>query len=126
MNSILGFGKYLYALPIAAFGLGHFANAGGMAGMVPVPGGAVWVYITGVALVAAAVSIFIGKYDKLGTALLALLLLIFAFSIHLPNMMGSDPGLQQMGMGNFMKDVSLAGAAMMYSHSLSKDKAIIG
>ena len=30
MNSILGFGKYLFAIPFAVFGVMHFMNAEGM------------------------------------------------------------------------------------------------
>ena len=45
-------GRALLSLPFFAFGIGHFANAGAMAGMVPsyVPGGVLWVYLTGAAL----------------------------------------------------------------------------
>ena len=73
MNSILNLGKYIYAAVMAIFGLFHFASADAMAGMVPIPGGAIWVYITGLGLVAAAISMFLGKMDKLASVLLALL-----------------------------------------------------
>lgn len=122
MNAVLGLGRYLYAVPLLVFGAFHFMNANAMAGMVPIPGGAVWVYITGLGLVAAAVSIFIGKYDKLGTALLGLMLLIFALSIHIPGVMDGN----QASMPNFLKDVAMAGAAWMYAASLAKDSSVIG
>ncbi len=126
MNSILNLGKYLYAIPFAIFGLMHLASGPQMAGMVPLPGGAIWVYITGVGLIAAAVSMLIGKYDKLGTALLGLMLLIFALSIHLPGVMSGDEARVMSSMPNFMKDLSLAGAAWMYAGSLAKDSSVIG
>ena len=69
MNAILNLGKWLFAVPFLVFGVFHFLGAKDMAGMVPF-GGEIMVYITGVALVAAAVSMFIGKYDKLATGLL--------------------------------------------------------
>lgn len=123
MNSILNLGKYLYALPFAIFGLMHLASGPQMAGMVPIPGGAIWVYITGIGLLAASVSILIGKYDKLGAALLGLMLLIFALSIHLPGVMGENA---MSSMPNLLKDLGLAGAAWMYAGSLAKDNSVIG
>lgn len=122
MKKITGIGKYLYALPMAIFGLFHFMNAGAMAGMVPIPGGEIWVYLSGAGLIAASLSIFLGKLDKLGTFLLAILLLIFAFSIHLPGAMEGN----QSSTSNFLKDFALAGAALMYAHSLAKDNSVIG
>ena len=126
MNTVLNVGKYLYAIPLLVFGFAHLGNANAMAGMVPIPGGAFWVYLTGVALIAAAVSIAIGKMDKLATALLGLMLIIFALSIHLPGMMGSEGMAQQASMSNLLKDLALSGAAWFYAAHVAKDKAVIG
>lgn len=126
MNTVLNVGKYLYAIPLLVFGFLHLGNANAMAGMVPIPGGAFWVYLTGVALIAAAVSIAIGKMDKLATALLGLMLIIFALSIHLPGIMGSEGMAQQASMGNLLKDLALSGAAWFYAAHVAKDKAVIG
>mgnify|MGYP001193125874 CR=1 FL=1 len=126
MNAILGLGKYLFAVPFAVFGIMHLMNADAMAGMAPF-GGAIIVYITGLALIAAAVSIIIGKMDKLATALLGLMLLLFALFVHAKGLSAAtDAGASAASMGNLLKDLMLAGAAWMYSASLSKDKAVIG
>ena len=125
MNALLGLGKYLFAVPFIIFGLFHFMGASDMAGMVPIPGGEIWVYITGVAHIAAAVAILMGKMDKLATALLGLMLLIFALSIHLPSVLDSG-GENQMAMTALLKDIMLAGAAWMYASSMAKDNAVIG
>lgn len=122
MNLITSLGKWLYALPMLAFGSFHFMNAGAMAGYVPFPPETFWVYFTGVALVAAAISMFIGRYDKLATVLLALMLLIFVFALHLKGAMAGDQASTTM----LLKDVALAGGALMYAHGLAKDKSIIG
>lgn len=116
MNSVIGLGKYVFAIPFAVFGILHFMNANEMAPMAfGVPA---LVYLTGVAHIAAAVSIFIGKYDKLATVLLALMLLIFAFVVHAPN--GASH------FGDVLKDVGLAGGALMYAGGFSRDKSVIG
>lgn len=110
MNAILKLGRYLFAIPIAIFGVFHFMNADAMSGMVPLPGGVVWVYLTGVALILAAVSIIIRKHDRLASFLLGIMLLIFALSIHLPSVMDGN----ESSMPNLLKDIALAGGAFAY------------
>ncbi|TVP77505.1 MAG: DoxX family protein [Gemmatimonadales bacterium] len=109
-------GQILFALPILAFGIMHFPAAGDMAGMVPgwVPGGILWVYLTGVALIAAAVSFLIGKYTVEAGIALAVLLGSFVLTIHLPGVM--NPETADMAMPNLLKDVGLMGGALMAGH----------
>lgn len=117
MNNLPVAGKYMFAIPMAIFGIFHFMNANGMAGMVPsyMPGGTLWVYLTGAALVAAAVAIIIGKRAKMASQLLGLMLLLFALLIHLVAVMnGSDSS-----MPSLLKDVALAGGAWYMSGHLS-------
>ena len=95
----------------------HFMNANQMAGMAP--GGAIMVYITGLALVLAAVSILIGKMDKLAATLLGIMLLLFI--IPHAQMMADNP----MEMGNILKNIALAGGAFGYA-LMAKDDAVIG
>lgn len=110
--------KYLYAIPFLVFGLMHLMMADQMAGIVPsfIPGGVFWVYLVGIALIAATVSMLTGKKEKLATLLLGIMLIIFVLSIHLPAVIGGN----QMSMGMLLKDTSLAGAAFMIS-GLAKD-----
>ncbi len=122
MNAILGLGKYIFAVPFAIFGIFHFMGADAMAAMAP--GGSIMVYFTGACLIAATVSILIGKYDKLATALLGVMLLLFVVLVHAKGL--SDPAQQQMATMSILKDLALAGAAWMYSASLSKDNSVIG
>ncbi|MFN8431560.1 MAG: DoxX family protein [Spirosomataceae bacterium] len=118
MEQIIGpltkIGRFLLALPMAVFGILHFMAADNMAPMVPIPGGAIWVYITGVALIAAAVSIIMQKKARLASTLLAILLLIFVFAIHLPGVMAGGDGAQ-MSMMSLLKDVAIAGGALVYA-----------
>jgi uncharacterized membrane protein YphA (DoxX/SURF4 family) len=76
-------------------------------------------------LVAAAVSIILGKLDKLASVLLALMLLLFAILVHGAGMSSGDEAAQAASMSNMLKDIGLAGAALM-SASLSKDDSVIG
>ena len=104
--------RLLFGVPMVVFGLFHFMNAQGMAGMVPFPGGVFWVYLTGIALIAAGVAILIQKMGKIAALLLALMLVIFALTIHLPGAMG-DGG--QASMTNLLKDLALAGGALGFA-----------
>jgi uncharacterized membrane protein len=126
MNAFLSLGRWIFPLPFAIFGLLHMMNGQTMAGMVPsyLPMSVFWVYLTGLGMIAAAVSMYIGKYDKLGAALLAIFLLLVVFMIHVPGTM--DPAKSQMSMTMLLKDLGLAGAAMMYAANYAKDRSIIG
>ena len=110
-STLTTIGRLLYAIPFAIFGLFHFMNAEAMAPMVPVPGGIFWVYLVGVALIAAAASIAMRKKSGLASMLLGALLLVFVLTIHLPAVLGGD----QMSMGQLLKDLALAGASFYYS-----------
>jgi len=117
MNNILGFGKYLFILTINVFGVMHFSAADQLAGMAP--GGVVMVYITGIALIAAAVSVLIGKFDKLATFLLGILLLLFI----IPHAQLLSEDASQMS--NILKNLSMAGGAFMYASAFAKDKTYV-
>lgn len=114
----LGFvGKLMYAGPMAMFGIFHFMGAESMTGMVPdfIPAPIVFVYLTGVALILAAVAIVLGKKARLATQLLGLMLALFAVLIHLPGFVNQDP----VGSSMFLKDIALAGAAWYMSAHLT-------
>lgn len=117
MNSILSAGKWLFAIPFLVFASFHFLNTEMLAGLAPF-GGKIIVYFTGLALIAASVSIMIGKYDKLASVLLGVMLLLFALLVHAPG--GAD------SMGNLLKDLSLSGAALMYAKYVATDNSVIG
>jgi len=86
-----------------------------MAAMVPpfVPGGVFWVYFTGVAMLAAAASILTGKYTRLSGILLAALLIIFVLTVFVPGMASDNEQMKQMSFVGLMKDLSLAGGALL-------------
>jgi putative oxidoreductase len=113
-STLTKIGPYLIAIPAAIFGILHFMGADMMAGMVPIPGGAVWVYITGAALIALAISVILRKKTRLAATLLGVMLLIFVLAIHLPGTIaGGDGG--QMSMMSMLKDLMIAGGAFTYA-----------
>ena len=117
MKSLGFIGKLLYAGPMAMFGIFHLTSADGMTGYVPdfLPAPIFFVYLTGIALILAAIAIILGKKAKLATQLLGFMLALFAILIHFSGFMNQDPVSSSM----FLKDVALAGAAWFMSAHLS-------
>ena len=114
------FARFLFALPFLIFGLFHFMNTEAMGGMVPgfLPGAAFWVILTGLALIGASVSMMTRIWDYWAPILLALMLIIFVLTLHLPGAMeGNQPS-----MTNLLKDTALAGAALLYAGYVSKSR----
>lgn len=130
MNALLSLGRWFFAVPFAVFGLFHFMNAEAMAaGAIPayMPFKIVWVFLTGAGLVAASVAMLTGKYDKLAAVLLAVFLIVMVLLIHAQvAMLSGDPRTSQMGLSNLLKDISLAGGALMYAKHYATDRAVIG
>lgn len=98
--------RILFSVPLAIFGIMHFAFAENMAGMAPF-GGKIIIYITGLALLAGAVSIIIKKMASTAALLAGVFFILTATTIHLRSMMGGD----EMAMGQILKDLMLAGGA---------------
>ncbi|MEL6672302.1 MAG: DoxX family membrane protein [Bacteroidota bacterium] len=117
MNVLTGsFARYLFAAPFAIFGLLHFMNASGMAGMVPtwIPGGEFWVYLTGTAMLAASVAIIIGKLDRQASFGLAALMGVYVLTIHIPGLINAaDEAAMGTAMSGMLKDLGLAAGALM-------------
>ena len=125
MNAFLSLGRWLFAIPFAILGLINFLSTKTMVeSFVPtyLPAPAIWVFLGGAGLVAASISILIGKYDKLACTLLAIYLLLMVFLVHLQAAMAGSISAQFL----LFKDLALAGAAMMYAQQLSKDRSVIG
>ena len=101
--------ELVFALVIVMFGVNHFRKTDMMATMVPssMPGDAsIWVYVTGTALILAAIAIIINKYKTLACYLLAAMLIVFVLTLHLKPAMDGN-------MGNLLKDTGLAMAAIL-------------
>lgn len=115
-QSIYRIGIVLYALVIGFFGVNHFLNDTGFQNTIPsfIPYHKFTVYLTGLALIAAAISFLIGKYTKTAGLFLALYLLIIVFTIHMPAVIRSEGSpIVSIALTNLVKDTGLAGAALM-------------
>jgi len=104
----------IYALSIGAFGVLHFVNAEEMKSGVPdyIPGGIIWIYITGACFILAAIAILINKATRIACYLLAAMLIIFIFTIHLKH-------LEHGNYTNVLKDTAMAMAAILVGNNAS-------
>ena len=106
--------RILFGLPMIIFGIFHFMASGEMVGMVPIPGGIFWIYLTGVALILAGIAIIIKNRGRLASLLLALMIAIFTLAIHVPGIL--DPNTMQMEMMNALKNLIMIGGALGFAH----------
>lgn len=98
-----------------AFGIYHFMQPGNLIVYVPafMPGGKLWIYLVGVAFILAGIAFITHKMVMIAGYLLALLLIIFVLSIHLPNFLhAADQDMKSMAFVNLLKDTALAAFAM--------------
>jgi uncharacterized membrane protein len=127
MNAFLSLARWLFAIPLIILGLIHFMDAQQLAAMVPnyLPVRMAWSFAAGTGLIAAGVSILLGKYDKLATVLLAALLVLFALLIHVASLLeGGEKN--QFALFNLMQDLALAGGALLYAQYVAKDRSVLG
>ena len=101
-------GKILYAVPFIVFGINHLIKAEMLKGIVPsyIPGGVIWVYITGIVFIGSALGILTGKYAKKSSWALAIQLALMIVLVQLPMALKGN-------YGNFLKDISLVGGALL-------------
>jgi uncharacterized membrane protein len=99
----------VFAICIAVFGIRNILKAGSMETIVPdyIPGGIVWVYISGVGMILAGIAIVLNnKLTRLACYLLAAVLILFVLMLHLKPALDGNPG-------NLLKDTAIAMGAII-------------
>lgn len=106
---------YLLSVVLIVFGIFHFQHPRDMMAFVPVwlVGGITWVYVAGVAFILVGISFLLNQYVKFTGYLLALILLFFILTIHLPNYNNAgDKEVRQIALINMLKDLAIMGFAL--------------
>ena len=126
MNALLPLGRWLFAIPLALFGVLHLMYGSGLAGAVPayLPAPTLFVYFTGLCLIGASLAFAAHKYDKLAAVLLAVFMLCMVVLVDLPGCI--EKTTQLMAMPMMFKDIMLAGASLMYARHYATDRSVIG
>ena len=86
VDKIMPFGRLFFAIPMAVFGSEHFTATAGIAALVPrwIPAHTFWVYLVGLAFLAAALGLAVRVQARLAAALLGMTLLIFVVVMDIP------------------------------------------
>ena len=107
--------KYLFAIIFVVYGIQHFMYANYVARMVPrwIPFHHFWVYFTGSAFFAVSISIFFNWNAKWGCFLSGMMIWIFIFTIHIPNLI--DDHFSAGDITSACGDLGLASCAFMLS-----------
>lgn len=122
MKNMTTFGRILFAIPFALFGINHFLMTDYYVGMLTsfVPQGAYTIILTGLLLIGASISIISKKYVKIATIMLACLLFIFIVTIHIPHLLSADANRTTTIIA-LLKDISLMGGSLMIAGIYSED-----
>jgi putative oxidoreductase len=122
MKKITTIGRILFAIPFAIFGINHFLMTDYYVGMLTsfIPLGAYTIILTGIMLIAASISIISGKFVKISTILLAILLFLFIITIHIPHLfIEADRTSTLIAL---LKDISLMGGSLMIAGIYSEEE----
>ena len=122
MKNLTTFGRIIFALPFAILGLNHFLfldyYIGNLSSFIPL--GPYTVMLTGIFLIMASISIIINKYVRISTILLAVMLLIFILSIHIPGLF--NPQSWRVAFIELLKDTSLMGGSLMIAGMVQENE----
>jgi uncharacterized membrane protein len=86
LDKIMPFGRLFFAIPLAVFSTEHFTLTRFIVILVPswIPWHLFWVYLVGVALMAAALSITVKKHSELAATLLGIMFFLFVALMDIP------------------------------------------
>jgi len=118
-NYIFLAGRFIYALPLLMMGSSHFLKMDAMISYATIRGlpmPQVSVVLSGVLIVLGALSVLLGFRGKIGAWLVAVFLVGSAFTMHQYWNM-TDVMLAQQEMANFLKNLIMAGAALMITQT---------
>jgi uncharacterized membrane protein len=115
-------GRYFFSLAMLAFGVQHFIDERMTIRVGPpwFPGRPLWAYLTGAALAATGISIFLGQKPRLAATLLGTLLFLFFLFLHIPRVLANlrDPGPWTSG----FEILALCGSALVLAAALQSQQ----
>jgi uncharacterized membrane protein len=117
LNKLMPFGRLFLAIPMAVFGTEHLTDTADIANLVPpwMPAHRFWVYLVGIALIAAALSITIKIQSRLAATLLGAMFCAFVVLIHIPNIVANAGNRIFWAVG--LRDIAFSGGAFAFAGS---------
>jgi uncharacterized membrane protein YphA (DoxX/SURF4 family) len=122
-HTLTSIGRWMFAATFIMGGLLHVTGPQFASQQVPAMFGApyFWVYFTGVAQFAFALSLLIRRYDALASLCLCAMMLVFIATIHIPKAMAGD----FLGVISSMRDFGYAAAALVFAGAVAKDTRLV-
>ncbi len=123
LDKLMPFGRLFFAIPLAVFAAEHFTIGKFMAPMVPswIPFHVFWIYLVGIALVGAALSIIFKKYSKLAATLLGIMILLFVVLLHIPRVLANPR--DRISWAVALRDLAFSGGAFAFAGAQSRLRA---
>lgn len=123
IDKIMPVGRLFFAIPLAVFGSEHFTLTAIIAGLVPrwIRGATFWVYLVGIAFLAAALSIAARVQSRLAAALVGMTLLIFVLAMDLPAAV-ANPG-NRFFSALALRQLAFSGGAFAFAMSTWKTQS---
>jgi uncharacterized membrane protein len=117
LDKVVVLGPLFLAVPMAVFGSEHYMFWRIMGPMVPswIPWHPFWLLFVGTALIAAAVSIIVRRYDTLAATLLGIMIFLFVVLIHIPNLIATHGDRFRLAVA--LRDTSFSAGAFAYAAS---------
>jgi uncharacterized membrane protein len=112
IGNLVRFGSIFFAVPLAVFGMQHFALFDTVKFAVPayMPARFFWAYLVGAALIAACLSILTEIHADLAALLVGIMLFLFVLMIYVPNLI-KNPG-DRFAITVPLRDLALSGGAL--------------
>lgn len=106
---------YMLSVVLIIFGVFHFMYPRDLMVYVPAAliGGIMWAYLVGGAFILVGISFLTNQYVKFTGYLLAIMLIFFIISIHVPNFLNAgDVDMRQLALISILKDLAITGFAL--------------
>jgi uncharacterized membrane protein len=105
----------MLSVVLIIFGIFHFRFPHDLMVYVPesLVGGIMWAYLVGGAFIIVGISFLTNRFVKFTGYLLAVMLIIFILTIHLPNYLhAGDKDFRQLALISILKDLAITGFAL--------------
>jgi uncharacterized membrane protein len=126
LERLIPFGRIFFSIPMVIFGVDHFIYAEGVSGLIPgwMPVPLFWTYFTGVALIAAGISIIFKIQVKLSATLLGIMIFTWFAILHIPRAIDAPEANKDNAVTSTFQALAFSGIAFVLSrqHSAKKEK----
>ena len=126
MIKALPVGRYLFGLSLPVFGILHFIYLDYVAGAIPawIPGHVFWAYLTGVAHIAAGVSIITNILARLAAILLGWMFGLWVLLLHIPRAFASSHSRNEWS--STIIALAMCGGSLLIAGSLARKNQLAG